>query len=109
MEDQMSEEQKTEGVQPDPVVREGVRALASAIQAQMASLEEMNEAILERVEALHNASVTSRVLQTRMLTDHEKMATSVNDLLGSLKRSVDGLSLQVRDLRVDSTKDTPDE
>ena len=94
---------------PDPETREEIRCLGLTLAEQMADLTLMNQTILKRVEEIQGATVQTQINQARAALDHEKMLASVDELLGTVKHSVQGLSLQVQHLRAILKKDDPSE
>lgn len=86
-------------------LKDTLKAMNLAFSEKLKDLKDINEAILERVEDLTEASANTRSNQARTMREHEKMIEQVDTVFATVNNSMNSLALQVRDLRDALKKD----
>lgn len=77
---------------------EDLKKLNEALEARLAELETTNEEILERVEDLQVAASSSQTNQSKFFFEHSQIMGQMDEVLSTLNRSMDNISLQIRDI-----------
>jgi hypothetical protein len=92
----------------EATLRESLRIMTEVLNERLATLEEVNDTILERTEDLQLAAVQSRANQARFVTEHERMMSQVDGVMATVTNAMNSLTLQIRDLRSELKKSDPE-
>lgn len=82
---------------------EKLRGLNESLEDRLEWLEDTSASIMERIEDLNVAASASRTNQAKFFFEHNQMMHKIDEVLSTLNRSMDSLSIQMRDIS-DSVK-----